>query len=184
MRVRVGGDAGESKHLRRHVVGMFAVAGLLICGFRADATAADCRSAVASFAPADMSVEVRKLQSKLMVAAISCEDSRLAYNDFVVHYRPALRQHGDALKAKFRSQYGGGFQSKLDSYVTLLANEASQQSNRDRAAFCADARATFARLSRGASPLDKVISGDVADRTAMNFHYQGRQVACAEERRR
>lgn len=178
-----GIEAGDYKHIIHRAGRALAVAGILICGFTIGAEAAECGRTVQRVAPTDLSIEVRRLQTKLMVAALSCEDSRPAYNDFVVHYRPVLRRHGDALKAKFRREYGGGYQSKLDSFVTLLANQASQQSITDRAGFCADARATFARLGSGASRLDNVVSSDLVERTAMSFHYQGTQVvACSDSR--
>lgn len=183
MLARGGIAAIESGHIVHRAGRAIALAGILACGFSVGAGAAECSRATArNAAPVDMSIEVRRLQSKLMVAALSCEDSRPAYNDFVVHYRPALRQHGDALKARFRREYGGSYQSKLDSFVTLLANQASQQSNVDRASFCADARATFARL-KGAPLLDEVISSGFAERTAMTLHYQGPQIACSDGRR-
>lgn len=177
---RGGIDARGVGHITRRAGSALVAAGFLICGFSIGAQAAECGRQVRTAAPTDLSVEVRKLQTKLMVAALSCNDSRPAYNDFVMHYRPALRRHGDALKAKFQRDYGGAYQSKLDSFVTLLANQASQESNIDRASFCADARATFARLREGTPRLDDVVDKDIIDRTSVSFNYQGGRGGCTD----
>ena len=70
---------------------------------------------------ADISIEVRRLQTNLMVAALTC-NARADYNAFV---------------------FGKAGDSKLNAFITRLANEASTRSNADRDGFCADAASTF-----------------------------------------
>ncbi len=155
-----------------------ALAGVLTCAWIVGAQAATCGPQLENASAGERSVAVRRLQTKLMVAALSC-GAKSEYNDFVLHYRPHLKRHGTALKAKFRAEYGGSYQKRLDSFVTALANQASQRSNKDRAAFCADAKATFASLKGGDS-----LTAGLADRSAMNLHYAGPQLACASAKRR
>lgn len=84
-------------------------------------------------------LDVRFLQTELMVAALSCgrSDFHQSYNAFVTKFGPALKLHGSALKAYFSRQYGSQGVSKLDSFATKLANEASLRSMQ-QANFCHD----------------------------------------------
>jgi hypothetical protein len=91
------------------------------------------------------SLTVRSLQTDLMVAALSC-NVRDDYNTFVQRYRSHLSVHGHALRRYFQRTYGPRAQRALDRYVTELANQASQVSNADRTAFCAQTAASLDRL--------------------------------------
>ncbi|MPY70931.1 MAG: hypothetical protein GEU92_12680 [Alphaproteobacteria bacterium] len=91
------------------------------------------------------SLTVRSLQTDLMVAALSC-NVRDDYNTFVQRYRPHLSGHGHALRRYFQRAYGPRAQRALDRYVTELANQASQVSNADRTAFCAQTAASLNML--------------------------------------
>jgi len=88
---------------------------------------------------------VRELQTQLMVAALTC-DARADYNDFVTRFRPELAEHGTRLRRYFRHAYGKRHKQALNSYVTELANRASNRSIADRAGFCASSRTAFRRL--------------------------------------
>lgn len=101
-------------------------------------------------APERDSLTVRALQSRLMVAALSC-GARAEYNSFVLRYRPYLATHGHELRKHFRKQYGAAHQRALNTFVTELANGASQVSITDRNGFCAESRAAFAELLRARS---------------------------------
>jgi len=90
----------------------------------------------------DLSIEVRRLQTNLMVAALSCR-ARSEYNEFITTHRPSIQTYGKAIKAEFRRRYGREGSKHLNRFVTRLANEASARSNADRDAFCADAAALF-----------------------------------------
>lgn len=94
---------------------------------------------------ADISIEVRRLQTNLMVAALSC-GARQDYNTFVLAHRSSLQKYGRIIRTEFRRRYGKVGASKLNKFVTRLANEASARSNADRDGFCAEAAATFQHL--------------------------------------
>jgi hypothetical protein len=91
------------------------------------------------------SLTVRALQSKLMVAALTCS-ARSDYNDFVRRYTPYLADHAVSLRRWFRKLHGGRSTREIDRFVTSLANNASMKSINDRAAFCAASRSAFAEL--------------------------------------
>ncbi len=88
---------------------------------------------------------VRALQSRLMIAAFSC-NARTDYNRFVNHYRPHLAYHGSGLRQYFRKKHGRAHKRALNKFVTRLANGASQASINDRGGFCAESRAIFSEL--------------------------------------
>jgi hypothetical protein len=88
---------------------------------------------------------VRALQSRLMIAALSC-NARADYNRFVKRYRSHLAYHGAALRKSFRKKYGKSYRRALNKFITEMANGASQASINDRAGFCAESRAIFASL--------------------------------------
>ena len=88
---------------------------------------------------------VRALQSRLMIAALSC-NARADYNRFVTHYQKDLTRHGVGLRKYFRKKYGKKHKKALNKFVTRLANSASQESIKDRRGFCADSRAIFTQL--------------------------------------
>ncbi|HEX9809641.1 MAG TPA: hypothetical protein VGC25_08550 [Alphaproteobacteria bacterium] len=91
----------------------------------------------------------RRLQTELMVAALSCGEPVLRdqYNAFVIRHRPALRENGRVLKAHFRRLYGRQATKRLDDHMTRAANEASALSWND-ASFCWKARVRFEALER------------------------------------
>ena len=121
--------------------------------------AVTCSSSVyaaSCVAPRDRdSQTVRALQSRLMIAAFSC-NARADYNRFVKRYQPHLAYHGNGLRKYFRKKHGRAHQRALNKFVTRLANGASQASINNRSRFCADSRAIFAELgsaSRRRAPL-------------------------------
>lgn len=65
---------------------------------------------------------LRQLQSRLMVAALAC-NQRPAYNAFVSRFRPSLAAAGGRIEGYFQ-RIGGG-PAGLDDYLTALANTAS-----------------------------------------------------------
>lgn len=93
-------------------------------------------------------LHVRSLQTWLVVSSLTC-GSVDRYNTFVVTFRPALQEHGDALIGYFRKAYGKAGTDKLNRYVTLLANQASALSLEDRDGFCARSNAIYAEMEAG-----------------------------------
>lgn len=83
-------------------------------------------------------LEVRVLQSELMVAALTC-GQRQSYNAFVTTFKPLLKDQGAELRAFFVEQYGlSDGPARLNRMVTQLANVASQRSlGQPTADFCA-----------------------------------------------
>jgi hypothetical protein len=90
-------------------------------------------------------LNVRTLQSHLMVAGLSCGQSA-QYNEFVGRYQNELVGHGQSLKAYFNRSYGGAGKRELNAYVTRMANEASRRSMANRRAFCDESLAVFQTL--------------------------------------
>ncbi|MCF8500684.1 MAG: hypothetical protein K9H11_09480 [Rhodospirillum sp.] len=90
-------------------------------------------------------LNVRTLQSHLMVAGLSCGQSA-QYNQFVGQYQKELVNHGQSLKAYFNRTYGGAGRRELNAYVTRMANEASRRSMVDRRAFCQESLTVFQTL--------------------------------------
>ncbi len=85
---------------------------------------------------------VRALQTDLMVAALTCQ-AKPEYNTFATKFQNVLVKNGKELKRHFVEEHGKGGVSKLNSFVTQLANRASAKSVDARDGFCEDARRTF-----------------------------------------
>ncbi|MGH8488270.1 MAG: hypothetical protein ACREXS_05230 [Gammaproteobacteria bacterium] len=96
-------------------------------------------------------LDTRALQTELMVAALSC-GNRIHYNAFVRKYRGDLVKHGRSLRSFFQRKHGAAGQKNLNTFITRLANEASQRSSITHAAFCANSSSLFNRLL-GARPV-------------------------------
>lgn len=84
----------------------------------------------------------RVLQTELMVAALTC-GQRDSYNYFATQFRQPLTHHGKNLRALFQRTYGNAGTSRLNAFVTRLANDASQRSMMLRQGYCAYAVRLF-----------------------------------------
>jgi N-acyl-L-homoserine lactone synthetase len=80
-------------------------------------------------------LDTRVLQTELMVAALSC-GQRDQYNAFVIAFKPELQTNGARLKTLFQRLHGSKSKKELNSFVTRLANDASQQSQLIRFTYC------------------------------------------------
>lgn len=100
------------------------------------------QAAVCATAPEEAALEMRVLQSELMVAALTCSQ-RDSYNAFAKRFKADLGQHGKALRGFFKRHYGASGKKRLDRFVTRIANESSQRSMRNSGAYCADADALY-----------------------------------------
>lgn len=98
-------------------------------------------------------LQVRMLQTEMMVAALTC-NYHLEYNTFIETHGSELTRHASTLKAMFRRQHGGSAQRALDRYVTQLANDVSIRSIRTRATFCETAMGLFRSADQGAALAD------------------------------
>lgn len=90
-------------------------------------------------------VAVRTLQSDLMVAALSCQ-IKGQYNVFATQFKDPLTQNGKVLKAEFDRRFGGQGTKRLTTYVTELANQASQRMSTKGSNYCADVSSLFASV--------------------------------------
>lgn len=87
-------------------------------------------------------LEVRVVQTELMVAALTCGESD-RYNSFVNTFRSDLTGAYQGVKRTFRRIYRGRAVSQLDSFDTQMANASSQRSNKNKARFCQNASYLF-----------------------------------------
>ncbi len=89
-------------------------------------------------------LSMRLLQTELMVAALSCQ-RKSDYNTFVRRFETELVDHGKTLKRLFKRTYGAKTR-QLDSFVTRLANQASQRSLQHRSKYCEKSDALFSAV--------------------------------------
>lgn len=87
-------------------------------------------------------LNARVLQTELMVAALSC-DERQQYNNFIVAYRSMLSERSQALQGMFKRAYGAEGTDRLNSFVTKMANNSSQQVTDRGNGYCAYAGELF-----------------------------------------
>ena len=107
-------------------------------------------------------LHVRRLQTQLMVGALSCGQQRMQvnYNSFVTKFDHALKVNGAALKSYFTRMFGSRGISEMDSFLTKLSNELSLVSMR-HGDFCQRTDGLF----------DKVLSLRSSDIEAFADHY-------------
>ncbi|MGE4065057.1 MAG: hypothetical protein AB7E79_16955 [Rhodospirillaceae bacterium] len=94
---------------------------------------------------------LRQLQSRLMVAALSC-NQRDAYNNFVETFRPPLADAGAGLISYF--QRTGGGQTALNRHITELANVAGLYRAEDPEGFCQETWNMFLLLEEDPAALE------------------------------
>jgi hypothetical protein len=102
----------------------------------AQSLASSCASKVEKDA-----LDIRALQTKLMVAALSCGEQQ-RYNQFMVKFDKHLAQHGVGVRNYFSRVYNRESEYHQNSFVTKLANTTSSLSlETDEEVFCKTARA-------------------------------------------
>ncbi|WP_139134890.1 hypothetical protein [Magnetovibrio blakemorei] len=108
-------------------------------------------------AAARTALEMRVLQSELMVAALTC-GQRPSYNAFVTTFKPYLMRQGGQLKSFFVKSFGPKQGAEmLNKTVTRLANSASQNSLAvSTQMYCDSAAARFA-VALKSTPQDLVL---------------------------
>jgi hypothetical protein len=77
-------------------------------------------------------IHVRRLQTQLMVGALSCGRPRMQhnYNSFVAKFDRALKANGRELKTYFAARFGARGTTEMDAFLTKLSNELSLVSMR------------------------------------------------------
>lgn len=82
-------------------------------------------------------MQVRLLQNRLMVSALTCE-AIPHYNAFINRFQSTLSSSGNTMQGYFRRAHGSGGQSRLTTHMTSHANQISLEGLGNRAAFCAN----------------------------------------------
>ena len=106
--------------------------------------ATSVKAEVCADTAARRALEMRVLQSELMVSALTC-GQKSHYNSFVTAFKPYLKKQGTQLRAFFAAAYGPKLGTqKLNKTVTRLANVASQNSlSGGTEAYCKAAESRF-----------------------------------------
>jgi hypothetical protein len=138
----------ESARCRRMIVG---VAALMICLASASpgSAAGKAKPQKSQICVSDRdlaALNARVLQTELMVAALSC-DERQRYNTFVNTYQEVLADRGQALKALFNRTQGARANTRLNAFITKLANDASQQVRSKGDEYCVFAGQLFEEVT-------------------------------------
>lgn len=94
-------------------------------------------------------LNMRALQSELMVAALSCGQSR-HYNWFAKQYSPQLKDYGTQITTFF-SQHGSKHSDRmLNDFITKMANHASRASiSRPHKQYCSEVASLYVALQKG-----------------------------------
>ena len=87
-------------------------------------------------------LQVRMLQTELMVAALTC-NQRTDYNSFVTRFKPQLSAQGKHLQVFFKTQYGAASSKALNGFITRIANESSRRGMQKRGEFCRNAASIY-----------------------------------------
>ncbi|EHM01038.1 signal peptide protein, YSIRK family [Acetobacteraceae bacterium AT-5844] len=97
-------------------------------------------------------MEVRALQSQLMVAAIACGQTD-QYNAFVSRNQRDLAQAFRTVEAHFKRVHGNSQgQRQLDNYITQLANAQSQDGIDQGTFFCSNVTPLFKQAMAETGP--------------------------------
>ncbi|MSO98332.1 MAG: hypothetical protein EXR11_08960 [Rhodospirillaceae bacterium] len=108
------------------------------------------RAEVCASAEENQAFQLRHLQSRLVVAALSCGQAD-AYNAFVTRHKPDLGRYGPRLIGYY-NRTGSG-QAALNRYVTGLANAAASIRAADPVGFCTQTWQVFWDLEQDPSQL-------------------------------
>lgn len=130
--------------MKRHWVyyaASVAFAGIVAAGVPSVAIAKDVANCVST--EEDAAFRLRDLQSRFMVAALSC-NQQTAYNGFVEKFRPSLTSAGHQIVAYFKRTGGG--EPALNRHLTQLANAAGLARAEEPEQYCGDTWAMFLLL--------------------------------------
>lgn len=106
---------------------------------------------------------LRSFQSSLMVAAVGCNQTQ-AYNAFASRYRAELSATGPALRSYFQRVYGRGDESRLNAFITDIANAWSQRHMANKQAYCEETWTTMWSLTQGPQATRQGLAQAVATR--------------------
>ncbi len=133
-----------------------AVAVVAICSVSANAWAA----AAPCTAPQELAaIKTAAVQQELMVAALSCNNARPRYNQFVITFQGALQASDRALRGFFQRTAGRGGAAAYNAFKTRMANAASRRSITHITNFCDAAEVSFqTALDSGSHTLASFLS--------------------------
>jgi GTP cyclohydrolase III len=131
---------------------------ILAAGFAA-AVAATPALADSCLQPVERTaMEVRALQSQLMVAALACNKTD-QYNAFVTRYQRDLGTAYNSVTSHFKRVHGSvQGQKQLDIYITQLANAQSQDGIDQGSFFCQNVSPLFQQAMADQSSLTTLAS--------------------------
>ena len=112
-------------------------------------------------------LNMRALQSELMVAALSCSQKR-HYNWFATQYKPQLNSYGTQIINFFKRHGAKDNGDKLlNDFITKMANRASRASlGRSQQQYCGEVASLYSALEKG--NFNKVAS--LANRYYSSWH--------------
>lgn len=91
-------------------------------------------------------VHMRAIQSRLMVAALSCEGAKARYNSFAIKFKTHLADNGKVLNSYFKCMAGKKSRHHMDKMITSIANIAANMNSDDHESFCEEADEIFTAL--------------------------------------
>ncbi len=91
-------------------------------------------------------VHMRAIQSRLMVAALSCEGAKVRYNSFAIKFKTHLADNGKILNSYFKCTNGKKSLYHMDKMMTSIANIAANMNSDDHENFCEEAHQIFTAL--------------------------------------
>lgn len=118
------------------------LAGALALGISAFAPLAHAKAPPCVKGEDENALQVRVVQTELMVAALSCNASP-RYNAFVQTYQKDLMAAHNQLRKLFKRIYGGSANTELNAFITRLANDSSKRSIANITIFCQNATTMY-----------------------------------------
>jgi hypothetical protein len=113
----------------RHYASALAIVGMFA------SSAASAASTACLSSGEQSAFDVGSLKSALSVLAVACSDED-DYNAFVLQHRRQLVSEDGVVNGYFKRVYGKQAQPRYDSYITLLANEQSEISQKQGSDYC------------------------------------------------
>lgn len=105
-------------------------------------------------------LDLRAMQSQLMVAALSCNQHE-AYNRYIKKFSRELSQQGRAFEHYFRRIYSQKAPYEMNRFITTLANASSKQSLRlNDEEFCQTSSYLFKELLTSDVKKIRYLAGD------------------------
>lgn len=103
--------------------------------------------AACAYKPEEQSLEMRALQSELMVSALAC-GKKAEYNRYVSLFSSDLQWQGKQLRDYFARIYGNRSERELNQFVTQMANQASRLSLTKKSDdYCKSAEQLFKKVN-------------------------------------